>query len=77
TLRGAAPCCYRRPSPPSSTIYYFYKANRLRFLNNQYHFCFYCNKRFPLYVEKALINPYDCTNNDRREIARTHLTRPA
>ncbi|KAK2971298.1 hypothetical protein RJ640_001324, partial [Escallonia rubra] len=35
------------------------KANRLRFLNNPHHFCFYCNKRFSFYVEKARINNYD------------------
>nr|GMD78318.1 hypothetical chloroplast RF21 [Ipomoea batatas]GMD79449.1 hypothetical chloroplast RF21 [Ipomoea batatas] len=34
----------------------FYKANRLRFLNNPHHFCFYCNKRFPFSVEKARNN---------------------
>ncbi|KAG4125681.1 hypothetical protein ERO13_D10G110850v2 [Gossypium hirsutum] len=28
-------------------------ANRLRFLNNPHHFCFYCNKIFPFYVENA------------------------
>nr|YP_010192904.1 hypothetical chloroplast RF21 [Sonchus brachyotus]YP_010192924.1 hypothetical chloroplast RF21 [Sonchus brachyotus]QZP42204.1 hypothetical chloroplast RF21 [Sonchus brachyotus]QZP42225.1 hypothetical chloroplast RF21 [Sonchus brachyotus]QZP42291.1 hypothetical chloroplast RF21 [Sonchus brachyotus]QZP42312.1 hypothetical chloroplast RF21 [Sonchus brachyotus] len=39
----------------------FYKANKLRFLNNPHHFCFYCNKRFPFYVEKARINNYDFT----------------
>ncbi|KAL9990293.1 Protein Ycf2 A [Helianthus debilis subsp. tardiflorus] len=33
----------------------FYKGNQLRFLNNPHHFCFYCNKRFPFYVEKARI----------------------
>ena len=50
-----------KPFHRSSLIYSFYKANRLRFLNNQYHFCFYCNKRFPFYVEKACINNYDFT----------------
>ncbi|RWX52637.1 DUF825 domain-containing protein, partial [Photobacterium chitinilyticum] len=39
----------------------FYKANRLRFLNNPHHFCFYCNKRFPFYVEKARLNNSDFT----------------
>ncbi|KAL9991034.1 Protein Ycf2 A [Helianthus debilis subsp. tardiflorus] len=39
----------------------FYKGNQLRFLNNPHHFCFYCNKRFPFYVEKARINNYDFT----------------
>nr|BEV21232.1 Ycf2 [Taraxacum albidum]BEV21294.1 Ycf2 [Taraxacum albidum] len=39
----------------------FYKANQLRFLNNPHHFCFYCNKRFPFYVEKARINNDDFT----------------
>ncbi|KAG4169338.1 hypothetical protein ERO13_A12G088950v2 [Gossypium hirsutum] len=47
--------------PKSSLISSFYKANRLRFLNNPHHFCFYCNKRFPFYVEKARINNYDFT----------------
>nr|YP_009529204.1 hypothetical protein RF2 [Lennoa madreporoides]YP_009529212.1 hypothetical protein RF2 [Lennoa madreporoides]AXX76004.1 hypothetical protein RF2 [Lennoa madreporoides]AXX76012.1 hypothetical protein RF2 [Lennoa madreporoides] len=32
----------------SSLISSFYKANRLRFLNNPHYFCFYCNTRFPL-----------------------------
>uniref|UniRef100_A0A6N2KBS5 Ycf2 N-terminal domain-containing protein n=1 Tax=Salix viminalis TaxID=40686 RepID=A0A6N2KBS5_SALVM len=36
-------------------------ANRLRFLNNLHHFCFYCNKGFPFYVEKARIKNYDFT----------------
>ncbi|KAJ0875570.1 Protein Ycf2 [Helianthus annuus] len=39
----------------------FYKGNQLRFLNNPHHLCFYCNKRFPFYVEKARINNYDFT----------------
>ena len=39
----------------------FYKGNKLRFLNNPHHFCFYCNKRFPFYVEKARINNDDFT----------------
>lgn len=39
----------------------FYKANRLRFLNNPHRFRFYCNKRFPFYVEKARIQNYDFT----------------
>ncbi|KAL8239705.1 hypothetical protein R6Q59_016272 [Mikania micrantha] len=39
----------------------FYKGNQLRFLNNPHHFCFYCNKRFPFYMEKARINNYDFT----------------
>ncbi|TYJ04299.1 hypothetical protein E1A91_A12G082600v1 [Gossypium mustelinum] len=50
-----------KPFHRSSLISYFYKANRLRFLNNPHHFCFYCNKRFPFYVEKARINNYDFT----------------
>nr|YP_009556132.1 hypothetical protein RF2 [Scaevola taccada]YP_009556156.1 hypothetical protein RF2 [Scaevola taccada]QBC69936.1 hypothetical protein RF2 [Scaevola taccada]QBC69937.1 hypothetical protein RF2 [Scaevola taccada] len=37
----------------------FYKANRLRFLNNRHHFCFYYNKGFPFYVKKARLNNYD------------------
>uniref|UniRef100_UPI0031F4186F hypothetical chloroplast RF21 n=1 Tax=Platylobium parviflorum TaxID=3041830 RepID=UPI0031F4186F len=50
-----------KPFHISSLISSFYKANRLRFLNNRYHFCFYCNKRFPFSVEKAYINNYDFT----------------
>ena len=50
-----------KPFHRSSLISSFYKANRLRFLNNRYHFCFYCNKRFPFYGEKACIHNYDFT----------------
>nr|UBX38617.1 hypothetical protein RF2 [Bupleurum fruticosum]UBX38634.1 hypothetical protein RF2 [Bupleurum fruticosum] len=50
-----------KPFHRSSLISSFYKANRLRFLNNPHHFCFSCNKRFPFYVEKARINNYDFT----------------
>nr|YP_010505308.1 Ycf2 [Chrysosplenium echinus]YP_010505325.1 Ycf2 [Chrysosplenium echinus]UXE34025.1 Ycf2 [Chrysosplenium echinus]UXE34042.1 Ycf2 [Chrysosplenium echinus] len=50
-----------KPFHGSSLISSFYKANRLRFLNNPHHFCFYCNKGFPFYVEKALIHNYDFT----------------
>nr|YP_010248255.1 Ycf2 [Codonopsis pilosula]YP_010248279.1 Ycf2 [Codonopsis pilosula]QTK21304.1 Ycf2 [Codonopsis pilosula]QTK21305.1 Ycf2 [Codonopsis pilosula] len=50
-----------KPFHRSSLLSSFYKANRLRFLNNPYHFCFDCNKRFPFYVEKAPINNYDFT----------------
>nr|UBT67960.1 hypothetical protein RF2 [Panax vietnamensis] len=50
-----------KPFHRSSLISSFYKANRLRFLNNPHHFCFYCNKRFPFYVEKARINNSDFT----------------
>nr|YP_009493628.1 hypothetical protein RF2 [Eucommia ulmoides]YP_009493650.1 hypothetical protein RF2 [Eucommia ulmoides]AWN56550.1 hypothetical protein RF2 [Eucommia ulmoides]AWN56572.1 hypothetical protein RF2 [Eucommia ulmoides]AZT79313.1 hypothetical protein RF2 [Eucommia ulmoides]AZT79335.1 hypothetical protein RF2 [Eucommia ulmoides] len=45
-----------KPFHRSSLISSFYKANRLRFLNNPHHFCFYCNKRFPFSVERARIN---------------------
>jgi hypothetical protein len=45
-----------KPFHRSSLISSFSKANRLRFLNNPHHFCFYCNKGFPFFVEKALIN---------------------
>nr|YP_010154279.1 hypothetical protein RF2 [Corydalis saxicola]YP_010154306.1 hypothetical protein RF2 [Corydalis saxicola]QQW52112.1 hypothetical protein RF2 [Corydalis saxicola]QQW52139.1 hypothetical protein RF2 [Corydalis saxicola] len=45
----------------SSLISSFSKANRLRFLNNPHHFWFYCNKRFPFYVEKALLKHSDLT----------------
>nr|YP_010275770.1 Ycf2 [Horsfieldia amygdalina]YP_010275787.1 Ycf2 [Horsfieldia amygdalina]QEU52831.1 Ycf2 [Horsfieldia amygdalina]QEU52891.1 Ycf2 [Horsfieldia amygdalina]UJX85891.1 Ycf2 [Horsfieldia amygdalina]UJX85892.1 Ycf2 [Horsfieldia amygdalina]UJX86472.1 Ycf2 [Horsfieldia amygdalina] len=50
-----------KPFHRSSLISSFYKANRLRFLNNPHHFWFYCNKRFPFYVEKTRINNYDLT----------------
>nr|YP_010395853.1 hypothetical protein RF2 [Uncaria scandens]YP_011034211.1 hypothetical chloroplast RF21 [Uncaria homomalla]YP_011034228.1 hypothetical chloroplast RF21 [Uncaria homomalla]WRI57548.1 hypothetical chloroplast RF21 [Uncaria hirsuta]UQJ73929.1 hypothetical protein RF2 [Uncaria scandens]USG59338.1 hypothetical protein RF2 [Uncaria scandens]USG59355.1 hypothetical protein RF2 [Uncaria scandens]WRI57566.1 hypothetical chloroplast RF21 [Uncaria hirsuta] len=50
-----------KPFHRSSLISSFYKANRLRFLNNPHHFCFYCNTRFPFSVEKARINNYDFT----------------
>nr|YP_010417271.1 Ycf2 [Viola tricolor]USF11826.1 Ycf2 [Viola tricolor] len=50
-----------KPFHRSSLISSFYKANRLRFLNNLHHFCFYCNKRFPFYVEKARIKNSDFT----------------
>nr|YP_010334742.1 Ycf2 protein [Dasispermum suffruticosum]UNH91658.1 Ycf2 protein [Dasispermum suffruticosum] len=51
-----------KPFHRSSLISSFYKANRLRFLNNPHHLCFYCNKRFPFfYVEKARINNYNFT----------------
>ncbi|WZY99197.1 hypothetical protein YC2023_071526 [Brassica napus] len=33
-----------KPFQRSSLISSFSKANRLRFLNNPHHFCFYCNK---------------------------------
>nr|YP_010419838.1 hypothetical protein RF2 [Leucosyke puya]YP_010419855.1 hypothetical protein RF2 [Leucosyke puya]USG53539.1 hypothetical protein RF2 [Leucosyke puya]USG53556.1 hypothetical protein RF2 [Leucosyke puya] len=50
-----------KPFHRSSLISSFYKANRLRFLNNPHHFCFYCNKGFPFYVEKAHIKNFDYT----------------
>lgn len=50
-----------KPFHRSSLISSFSKANRLRFLNNPHHFFFYCNKRFPFYMEKAHINNYDFT----------------
>nr|YP_010630747.1 hypothetical protein RF2 [Acalypha hispida]YP_010630767.1 hypothetical protein RF2 [Acalypha hispida]WBN97808.1 hypothetical protein RF2 [Acalypha hispida]WBN97809.1 hypothetical protein RF2 [Acalypha hispida] len=50
-----------KPFSRSSLISSFYKANRLRFLKNLHHFCFYCNKRFPFYVEKARIKNSDFT----------------
>nr|ATL62968.1 Ycf2 [Mitchella repens] len=50
-----------KPFHRSSLISSFYKANRLRFLNNPHHFCFYCNTRFPFSLEKARINNYDFT----------------
>nr|YP_009573349.1 Ycf2 [Calotropis gigantea]YP_009573369.1 Ycf2 [Calotropis gigantea]QBM31314.1 Ycf2 [Calotropis gigantea]QBM31330.1 Ycf2 [Calotropis gigantea] len=48
-----------KPFHRSSLISSFYKANRLRFLNNPHHFCFYWNTRFPFSVEKA--RNYDFT----------------
>nr|YP_010727102.1 Ycf2 protein [Filipendula vestita]YP_010727118.1 Ycf2 protein [Filipendula vestita]WDZ66636.1 Ycf2 protein [Filipendula vestita]WDZ66637.1 Ycf2 protein [Filipendula vestita] len=50
-----------KPFHRSSLISSFYKANRLRFLNNPHHFFFYCNKGFPFFVEKSRINNYDFT----------------
>nr|UUL98470.1 Ycf2 [Celosia argentea]UUL98490.1 Ycf2 [Celosia argentea] len=50
-----------KPFHRSSLISSFFKANRLRFLNNPHHFGFYCNKRFPFYMEKARINNSDFT----------------
>nr|AVM82678.1 hypothetical chloroplast RF21 [Podranea ricasoliana]AVM82679.1 hypothetical chloroplast RF21 [Podranea ricasoliana] len=50
-----------KPFHRSSLVSSFLKANRLRFLNNPHHFCFYCNTRFPFSVEKARINNYDFT----------------
>ncbi|KAI3883343.1 hypothetical protein MKW92_039589, partial [Papaver armeniacum] len=50
-----------KPFHRNSLISSFYKANRLRFLNNPHHFWFDCNIRFPFYVEKAHINNYDLT----------------
>nr|YP_010249895.1 hypothetical protein RF2 [Strobilanthes biocullata]QTT78337.1 hypothetical protein RF2 [Strobilanthes biocullata] len=50
-----------KPFHRSSLISSFYKANRLRFLNNPHHFFFYCNTRFPFSVEKARINNSDFT----------------
>nr|YP_009729860.1 Ycf2 [Caldesia grandis] len=50
-----------KPFHRSSLISSFYKANRLRFLNNPRHLGFYCNKRFPFYVEKTRINNDDLT----------------
>ncbi|KAL6492401.1 Protein Ycf2 [Orobanche gracilis] len=47
-----------KPFHRSSLISAFYKANRLRFLNNPHHFCFYRNTRFPFSVEKARINNF-------------------
>nr|WRW10986.1 Ycf2 protein [Aeginetia sinensis]WRW11012.1 Ycf2 protein [Aeginetia sinensis] len=50
-----------KPFHRSSLISSFYKANRLQLLKNTHHFCFYCNTRFPFYVEKARIHNYDFT----------------
>nr|UHJ17194.1 hypothetical protein RF2 [Oxytropis falcata] len=48
-----------KPFHRSSLISSFYKANRLRFLNNPYNLGFHCNTRFSFYVERACINNYD------------------
>nr|WIW75659.1 hypothetical protein RF2 [Hygrophila sp.] len=54
-----------KPFHRSSLISSFYKANRLRFLNNPHRFSFYCNTRFPFSVDfsvaKAPINNFDFT----------------
>ncbi|CAN1364119.1 Protein Ycf2 [Linum perenne] len=50
-----------KPFDRSSLISAFYKANRLRFLNNLHQFPFYCKKKFPFYVKKARIKNYDFT----------------
>nr|AEX93964.1 hypothetical chloroplast RF21 [Aloe vera] len=50
-----------KPFHRSSLISSFYKANRLRFLNDPHHFWFYCNERFPFSVEKTRINNDDLT----------------
>nr|UDZ61545.1 hypothetical protein RF2 [Echinodorus cordifolius] len=50
-----------KPFHRSSLISSFYKANRLRFLNNPRHFWLYCNKRFPFYVEKTRMKNSDLT----------------
>ncbi|KZV58218.1 hypothetical protein F511_03903 [Dorcoceras hygrometricum] len=50
-----------KPFHRSSLISSFYKANRLRFLNNPHHFCFYSNTRFPFICGKGPINNYDFT----------------
>nr|YP_010379712.1 hypothetical protein RF2 [Astragalus obscurus]UCS40853.1 hypothetical protein RF2 [Astragalus obscurus] len=48
-----------KPFHRSSLISSFYKANRLRFLNNPYNLGFHWNTRFSFYVERARINNYD------------------
>nr|YP_010185595.1 Ycf2 protein [Epilobium hirsutum]YP_010185612.1 Ycf2 protein [Epilobium hirsutum]QVL23092.1 Ycf2 protein [Epilobium hirsutum]QVL23109.1 Ycf2 protein [Epilobium hirsutum] len=50
-----------KPFHRSSLISSFYKANRLRFLKNPHDFGFFCNKRFPFYVERARIKNFDFT----------------
>nr|YP_010964732.1 hypothetical chloroplast RF21 [Hedysarum longigynophorum]WNM89387.1 hypothetical chloroplast RF21 [Hedysarum longigynophorum] len=61
-----------KPFHRSSLISSFYKANRLRFLNNRYPFSFYCNKRFSFYVERACINNYDFTYGQFLNILFSH-----
>nr|YP_010832887.1 Ycf2 [Astragalus cognatus]WFG52857.1 Ycf2 [Astragalus cognatus] len=48
-----------KPFHRSSLISSFYKANRLRFLNNPYYLGFHWNTRFSFYVERASIHNYD------------------
>nr|YP_010449788.1 Ycf2 protein [Gelsemium elegans]YP_010449807.1 Ycf2 protein [Gelsemium elegans]UTU96362.1 Ycf2 protein [Gelsemium elegans]UTU96381.1 Ycf2 protein [Gelsemium elegans] len=50
-----------KPFHRSSLISSFSKENRLLFLKNPHHFCFYWNTRFPFSVERARINNYDFT----------------
>ncbi|KAL6496133.1 Protein Ycf2, partial [Orobanche hederae] len=45
-----------KPFHRSSLISAFYKANRLRFLNNPHHFCFYRNTRFPFLWKRPVSN---------------------
>nr|AIN75537.1 hypothetical chloroplast RF21 [Campanula americana] len=47
-----------KPFRRSSLISAFYKANRLQSVTKPDYFSFYCNKRFPFYVETAPINYY-------------------
>uniref|UniRef100_UPI0030E1E819 Ycf2 n=1 Tax=Hedysarum lehmannianum TaxID=1402432 RepID=UPI0030E1E819 len=61
-----------KPFHRSSLISSFYKANRLRFLNNRYPFSFYCNKRFSFYVERTCINNYDFTYGQFLNILFSH-----
>nr|QJD21014.1 hypothetical chloroplast RF21 [Trifolium resupinatum] len=42
-----------KPFHRSSLISSFYKVTRLRFLNNQYNFCFDWNRRFSFYVKRS------------------------
>nr|YP_010832659.1 hypothetical chloroplast RF21 [Astragalus jiuquanensis]WFG52401.1 hypothetical chloroplast RF21 [Astragalus jiuquanensis] len=48
-----------KPFHKSSLISSFYKANRLRFLNNPYYLGFHCNTRISFDVERAFLNNYD------------------
>nr|YP_004123459.1 Ycf2 [Rhizanthella gardneri]YP_004123462.1 Ycf2 [Rhizanthella gardneri]ADK25941.1 Ycf2 [Rhizanthella gardneri]ADK25942.1 Yfc2 [Rhizanthella gardneri] len=61
-----------KPFHRSSLISSFYKANRLRFLNDPPHFWFYCNKRLPFDVEKTRINNYDLTYGQFLNILSIH-----
>uniref|UniRef100_K4DE36 DNA-directed RNA polymerase n=1 Tax=Solanum lycopersicum TaxID=4081 RepID=K4DE36_SOLLC len=65
-----------KPFHRSSLISSFYKANQLRFLNNQHNFSFYWNTRFPFYMEKAHINNLDFTYGKLLNILFIHTISP-
>nr|YP_010758640.1 Ycf2 [Caragana opulens]WEW73104.1 Ycf2 [Caragana opulens] len=61
-----------KPFHRSSLISSFYKANRLRFLNNRYLSSFSCNKIFSFYVERACIKNHDFTYGQFLNILFSH-----